>query len=274
MSGTNATNTLNSIKKLQDKEQQLYSSLGVRENGEPLNSTEQEKILDEINSLSDLRINLISELKNQYNSLNVNVKETNNDIQDELDSIAIMEKQLNEKKEQLQKLKGIRNNKLRMVQINSYYAERAEYVSSIYYTIVLSLVALVVVLFAKRYVFFLPSVLFDGLASLVVIASLLYIGYKVLDLYSRDKMNFNAYDYSGLDPKVLRPTVYEYDMAQLGKVRDVIVGNEKSLTTKMSSYFDQSSHDETENFQVLFSNNGFLPNDPYEFSHYEMNLIH
>lgn len=280
MSGLDVSNTLSNIKKLQDKEQQLYSSLGVRNDGQPLNSGEQQKILDEINSLSDLRINLIDELKNQYNSLNVNVKETNNDIQDELDSIAIMESQLNEKKEQLQKLKDVRNNKLRMVQINTYYSERGEYVSTIYYAIVVSLVALVAVLVSKRFIFFLPSIVFDGLASLVIVASIAYIGYKVLDLYSRDRMNFNAYDYSGVNNKVLRPTVYEYDMAQLGKVRDTIVNNETALSSQVSNYFKtqdddkNTSDDETESFQMLSSNSQFTPNDPYGFSHYEMNLLH
>lgn len=231
------SNTLDNIKTLQEKEARLYSSLGVSINGDPLDSAGQEKILSEINSLTELRVNLISELKNQYNSLSVNVDETNNDIMDELDSIAIMEQQLDEKKAQLNKMKTIETNKLRMADINNYYAERSEFVSSIYYTIVLMLASICAVLITRKLLPIIPQFVFGSLILLISITGIGYVIYKLRDLYSRDKMNFSQYDFSGINAQAMGQSVYDYDMNQLGKLRDVLVDQEKQIEGKVSSYF-------------------------------------
>lgn len=233
--------TLDNVKNLQEKESRLYSSLGVSVDGKPVNSDEQQKILDEINSLTDLRINLIKELERQYSLLNLNIEESNNDIADELASIELMEKQLDEKKKQISKLKNIEANKLRMADINNYYANRSQFVSSIYYAIVLTMVGVCVVLIMRKLVFFIPSVFYNLLLLLVIIGGFGRVMYKVMDLYSRDKMNFDKYDYSNVDPKITRPSVYEYDMNQLGKIRDVLVGQEQQLQNKTMSYFGNDS---------------------------------
>lgn len=230
-------NTLDNIKTLQDRESSLYSSLGVSADGSPLDSSGQEKILDEINSLTSLRVNLIQEMENQYNLLNVNVKESNNDIADELASIEVMEQQLNDKKKELSKLKNIEVNKLRMADINHYYANRNEYVASIYYAVVLILVAVCVVLVARRLLPFVPSAIFTALLTLVLLSGGGFISYKVVDLYSRDKMNFDEYDYSNLDPKVTRPSVYEYNVQHLKGIRDILVNQEKQMEGTIGAYF-------------------------------------
>lgn len=221
-------NTLENIKKLQEREEGLYSSLGVSVDGKPLDSKGQQQVLDEINSLTDLRVNLFQNLENQYNLLNINVKESRNDITDQLSTIEIVEKQLDEKKKQLSKLKNIEINKLRMADINNYYASRSQYISSIYYRVVLVLAIICVVLVSRKLMPFLPSVVFNSLLILVVIIGLISILLNVYDLYSRDKMNFDEYDYSGIVPTVAHSSVYEYDTQQLGGIRDVLINQEQS----------------------------------------------
>lgn len=234
-------NTLDNIKTLQDRETALYSSLGVSADGSPLDSIGQEKILDEINSLTALRVNLIQEMENQHNLLTVNVKESDNDIADELASIKVMEQQLNDKKNEISKLKNIEINKLRMADINHYYARRNEYVSSIYYAGVLILTAVCAVLVARRLLPFVPSVIFTSLLTLVLLVGGGFVVYKVIDLYSRDKMNFDEYDYSNLDPKVTKPSVYEYDVQHLKGIRDVLVNQENQMESAVGAYFSNDS---------------------------------
>lgn len=231
---TSMENTLGNIKMLQDKETSLYSSFGVSVAGEPLNSDDQEKILDDINSLTDLRVNLIRELKNQYNALTVNVAETSNDIKDEVASIEVMEQQLNEKKKQISKLKNIEINKLRMADINNYYADRSEYIASMYLIVVVMLASICVVLVVRKVFFFIPSIIYNSLLGIILIIGLVYIFYKLRDLYSRDKMNFNNYDFSHVEPKTVSPSVYEYDMKQLSKARNVILGQESFMNLNSS----------------------------------------
>lgn len=280
--GDNAmmTKTLDNIKTLQEKESGLYNSLGVSTTGKPLGVEEQQNVLNEINSLTDLRVNLITELKNQYNLLKTNVAETNNDIKDEMTSIDVIEQQLDEKKSQLNKMKNIETNKLRMSEINNYYAERNRYVSSIYYIIVLTLVALCLVLIAKRFIFFIPSVVFNVVLSGVVIVGLIYIVRKLLDLYSRDKMNFDQYDYSGVDPKIVYPSVYDYDVKQLSGIRDVLVDKEQHLQNNVSSFMNDN--DKTNKKDTLYTNNqepflnyntNYIPYDPLGVNNYELNLL-
>lgn len=280
--GDNAmmTKTLDNIKTLQEKESGLYNSLGVSTTGKPLGVEEQQNVLNEINSLTDLRVNLITELKNQYNLLKTNVAETNNDIKDEMTSIDVIEQQLDEKKSQLNKMKNIETDKLRMSEINNYYAERNRYVSSIYYIIVLTLVALCLVLIAKRFIFFIPSVVFNVVLSGVVIVGLIYIVRKLLDLYSRDKMNFDQYDYSGVDPKIVSPSVYDYDVKQLSGIRDVLVDKEQHLQNNVSSFMNDN--DKTNKKDTLDTNNqepflnyntNYIPYDPLGVNNYELNLL-
>lgn len=280
--GDNAmmTKTLDNIKTLQEKESGLYNSLGVSTTGKPLGVEEQQNVLNEINSLTDLRVNLITELKNQYNLLKTNVAETNNDIKDEMTSIDVIEQQLDEKKSQLNKMKNIETDKLRMSEINNYYAERNRYVSSIYYIIVLTLVALCLVLIAKRFIFFIPSVVFNVVLIGVVIVGLIYIVRKLLDLYSRDKMNFDQYDYSGVDPKIVSPSVYDYDVKQLSGIRDVLVDKEQHLQNNVSSFMNDN--DKTNKKDTLDTNNqepflnyntNYIPYDPLGVNNYELNLL-
>lgn len=271
------TKTLDNIKTLQEKESGLYNSLGVSTTGKPLGVEEQQNVLNEINSLTDLRVNLITELKNQYNLLKTNVAETNNDIKDEMTSIDVIEQQLDEKKSQLSKIKNIEANKLRMSDINNYYADRNQYVSSIYYIIVLVLIAVCFILLVKRFVPFIPSIVYNGLLLLSVVVGLVYIVRKLMDLYSRDNMNFDKYDYSNADPKVISPSVYEYDVKQLGGIRDVLVDKEQQVQDKISSFSDKLDDNKGNaiNNQENFINyeSSYSPYDPMELNNHELNLI-
>jgi hypothetical protein len=282
MSNASLTNTLANIKMLQDKETALYSSLGVSSDGKPLDVADQEQILNEINSLTNLRVNLISELNDQYNSLSMIVDETDNDIKDEMKSIHIMEQQLNEKKEQLNKLKNIEASKVRMANINSYYADKNEYLASVYYRVVLSLGVVCLLLVAKKLLIIVPSVVFNVLIGLIVVGNIAYVFSKVFDLSARDNMNFNQYDYSGVAPNVVSPSVYEYDMAQLGKMRDVILGQETKLQSNINNYMsadvekttNTSSENNNQKEAFLNMNTSFTSYDPYGENNYELNLLH
>jgi hypothetical protein len=279
MSGMNMSDTLQNIKMLQDKEASMYSSLGLSSDGKPLDAEGQQKLLDEINSLTNLRVNLIKELKNQYNLLNVNVKETDNDIKDELASIYVMEQQLDDKKLQIEKLKSIETNKLRMANINNYYADRAEFVSNIYFIIVLLLIFITVILTLKRFFLFIPSFIFDSVLSLIIVIGIIYVGYKVYDLYSRDKMNFDQYDYSSSNQRVVSPSVYEYDVGQISNVRDILVNKEQNIEDSIISHIDTAKKtyktDTTDATKELFTNmpTSYTPYDQYDINNYELNLL-
>ena len=273
------SDTLQNIKMLQDKEASMYSSLGLSSDGKPLDAEGQQKLLDEINSLTNLRVNLIKELKNQYNLLNVNVKETDNDIKDELASIYVMEQQLDDKKLQIEKLKSIETNKLRMANINNYYADRAEFVSNIYFIIVLLLIFITVILTLKRFFLFIPSFIFDSVLSLIIVIGIIYVGYKVYDLYSRDKMNFDQYDYSSSNQRVVSPSVYEYDVGQISNVRDILVNKERNIEDSIISHIDTAKKtyktDTTDANKELFTNmpTSYTPYDQYDINNYEMNIL-
>lgn len=273
------SDTLQNIKMLQDKEASMYSSLGLSSDGKPLDAEGQQKLLDEINSLTNLRVNLIKELKNQYNLLNVNVKETDNDIKDELASIYVMEQQLDDKKLQIEKLKSIETNKLRMANINNYYADRAEFVSNIYFIIVLLLIFITVILTLKRFFLFIPSFIFDSVLSLIIVIGIIYVGYKVYDLYSRDKMNFDQYDYSSSNQRVVSPSVYEYDVGQISNFRDILVNKERNIEDSIISHIDTAKKtyktDTTDANKELFTNmpTSYTPYDQYDINNYEMNIL-
>jgi len=134
---------LNNISQLQQTETDLYTQL---ENASAVNDTDkQESIVNEINEMSTIRMSMFKELDAMYKSLQGRVSQSRIDLVDQLTVTGVMEKELNNAKVTLNALRKDKDNKMRMVEINTYYASKYKAQSNLMKLVVLLCIPLLVI---------------------------------------------------------------------------------------------------------------------------------
>ena len=119
MSGNDNEQILNDIQKLQKIEQDLFSSL---ENPQ-IQPDSSKKIISKINDVSQMRINLyklLNKLNSNYQSSLTNSREV---LSEQNVAIEIVETELNRAKKRLAVIEEEKNNKIRLIEINTYYGQ-------------------------------------------------------------------------------------------------------------------------------------------------------
>jgi len=202
--------TLRTILELQQLEKQLFTNLENNSN-EPneTNIVQQENIINQINDLSKTRINLFDTLSDLYQFAQDNVNENRTELVDKMTVAKVMETQLNNMKQMMNELEQIKNNKLRMVQINTYYGKQYQAQTDLMKLIIkICIVIIVLITISKMNI--IPSNLINLLIILVIGIGSFLIFRKISDLSSRDNMDFDRYTTSHMEPDNLA-TTYDYD---------------------------------------------------------------
>jgi len=151
-------------------------------------------IVNKINQLSDVRMTLYKSLNYTYQSLQKTVNTSRSELVQLLTVVSIVEDELNSAKIQLNHLYGIKNNKMRMVEINTYYGKRYRAQSGIMKLIIFICVLLLVVSILRK-----KSLITDSISNIlfgiIITLGIFFIIWRILDITWRDNMNFDAYDY-------------------------------------------------------------------------------
>lgn len=219
--------TIQSIQELQQLEKQLFTNLEKSAaNPTPNSLVEQEQIIKRINDLSATRIQLFNSLRNIYQDSQYNVNRLRKEVGDKIIVAKVMEEQLNNLKANINSLKEDKHNKLRMVEINTYYGKRYQAHTGLMKLVILvCLILLVINILAKKG--FLPVNISNLLTVIVLAVGGFFILRKIFDLMRRDNMNYDEYNWNiGFQPK--GETVFEYNKTHLGNlvenVSDTISG--------------------------------------------------
>lgn len=187
--------TLDNIQGLQDMEKKLYVELEVEAASRNPDLSQQQATIAEVNKLSEMRVNLYEQLRDNYKYLSDNVAETRDNLVNQTAVTNIVEGELNNAKKQLRQLDDAKYNKLRMVEINTYEAKRIAA-----YKNMMSIVALMCVPLIIVTVLYNNDLLNDTLAvilfSLIVIGTGSYLAYLAIDISMRDNMNFDEYEFA------------------------------------------------------------------------------
>lgn len=204
--------TLKSIQELQEMEKKLYTQLesSSANTGDALS---EEKIIKRINELSEMRTGLFKTLSDKYSLLQNSVAETRVDLVDQMTVVGIVENELNNAKANLNSIQNAKNDKMRMVEINTYYGQRYEAHTGVMKLVIMTCVPLLILaILNKKQI--IPSNISNGLSTVVIIIGAILIIKQVLELNSRDNMNYDEIDWQ-FNPDNIKPTVYEYDRQQL-----------------------------------------------------------
>ena len=181
---------INNIKSLQATEMKLYDSLESRS----LNADQQKQVIDRINQISQMRINLYASLKDMYSYYQQDVSDSRNSMNNQMVSVDVIENELNDSKRRLNLLEAQKNNKIRLVEINTYYGKQYDAHKQIMQVVaIICIPVLILTVLANKGI--IPPKISSLLTGIIIIIGLFIIGAKIIDLSNRDNMNFDEYDW-------------------------------------------------------------------------------
>lgn len=190
---SNNEETLNYIQELQTIEQGIFTNL--EQNGSSMSQAEQNQLLQQMNDISQMRINLYQSLSG-LNSLFQNSLTNSRDTLDEqIVAIGIVEDQLNEAKQRLQILEQEQTSNIRSIEINDYYSQRYGMHTQLMKVIIFMLIPIILLaVFYNRG--FIPRTIYLALICIVAIIGFYYVWTTFFSLMRRDNMNYQEYDWN------------------------------------------------------------------------------
>lgn len=209
---------------IQNIEMDMYRQLAanVSNNG---TQTERDNLLMRIQTLSQSRMDMYRDLMDNYAIIRQSVGQTRGDLTDQLALIDIAQQQLDALRKQTDDLGNGKVGKERMIEINTYYGQKYTAQKELMQYIILTCVPLLVLALLAKFGTLAGSIA-SAIGSVVLVIGLYFIVRKFIDINSRNNMVFDEYDWQ-FDPAALKPTVIEYDLAQLRGVMptaDISVG--------------------------------------------------
>lgn len=180
---------LNYLNELQATEKDLYALL-VDEN----DSTNKTDIVNQINSLTIKRDKLYLQMKQLSRDANNENMNSSIEYENQLRIVKIAERELNREKERLKILNAEKFNKLRMVQINTYYSRKYEalgYVTIL--AIFLFILAIIINLLTSRGI--IPSGVTNTVGPILIGIGIFILFLAYFDILKRSNFNFDEYNY-------------------------------------------------------------------------------
>ena len=182
---------LNDIQSLQGVEKDLFSSL----DDQTLTDEKKADIMAKINSVSEMRLNLYSTLNDingYFTTLNT---DSSNSMSDQSSAIKIIEDQLNKTKQSLMDYQTDKNNKIRLIEINSYYSQRYSEHSDLMKIAIYTLAPIILLTFLNNNGL-LPYNIFVLLIVIIgLFGGFLFVN-RLASIWSRDSINYQEYLWS------------------------------------------------------------------------------
>ena len=180
---------LNDIQSLQQMEQQIFNNLETNPN---LTTEQQQQMIDTMNNLSNMRINLYQTLSgvNNYfeNALNTSV----GSLQQQAVAIGIVESELNAAKERLDILNEQKNQKIRLVEINTYYGDKYAEHSQLMKIIIFTLVPIIIFAILNNKGI-LPNMIYYIFVVIISLIGAVFFWRRFASIIMRDNMNYQEY---------------------------------------------------------------------------------
>jgi len=189
---------LNDIQSLQQIEQQMFNNLESTPN---LTLEQQQNIIEKMNQISNMRINLYQTLSGVNNYYQSALNSSIGTLQEQTLAIGIVESELNNSKERLTRLEEEKNNKIRLVEINTYFGDKYTEHSQLMKIIIFSLIPIIIIsfLYTKGII---PKIVYLILIIIISLICAYFFWKKFSSIIMRDNMNYQEYNYS-FDPSNL-----------------------------------------------------------------------
>ena len=182
---------LNDIQKLQNIEKDLFSSL---ENPQ-IQLEEIKKIISKINDVSQMRLNLykiLSTLNTNYSNSLTNSREV---LSEQNTAVEIVEMELNRSKKRLAMIEEEKNNKIRLIEINTYYGESYDEHANMMKMIIYILIPIIgiSILFKLNII---PRSIYLILNVIIILIGVVLLWNNYSKINMHDKLNYPEYDWT------------------------------------------------------------------------------
>jgi len=181
---------LSAIHQLQKTEKELYVNLAIPN----LSDAEKQRIINQINELSQMRIDMYKNLQNLYSTYETNSQNLDTILNTQINAIDAMEDELNQVKIQLNEIDQMKIDKLRTVEINNYYAKRYSSYKNIMFLISISCIPILLLSILNNNAV-IPSNIYGLLVSLIIVVASYLIFRQYLDISNRDNINWDSYSW-------------------------------------------------------------------------------
>lgn len=188
------TQTMANINNLQKAEAELFVNLERGISDKSISLEQQKTIVQKINEISQMRVNLYKNLNGQTGFYADNITNSIGTLQQQKQAIYITENELNESKRRLALIEDDKNNKMRLIEINTYYADRYGDYAEMMKTIVIVCIPLILLAYLSK-LGLLPTGLYMLLLILVVVFIVIYMFWKIYYLNIHDNMNYQEYNW-------------------------------------------------------------------------------
>jgi hypothetical protein len=181
---------LNNISQLQTQEKALYDSL----DDVSLSTEQKQQIINRINEISQMRMNLYAGLKDMYSYYQQNVSASRSTLGQSMAAVDVLENELNQAKIRMNLIEDQKYNKLRLVEINTYFGKRYNAHSKLMKTIVFICIPVIILaVLANKGI--LPSNIYKLLVVIILVVGAILIGLQLIDMSNRDDMNWDEYNW-------------------------------------------------------------------------------
>jgi hypothetical protein len=248
----NLQTQLDSIKKIQDRQIELYSKLEVLGASKDISSEEiQNQVNDnfkQIETLNKVKNTIFESLLTSYQLNQSQLNASRYAYADSITALKIVEENLVNKQKILNEALAIRDNSERMVGINTYYTRRYEEHSNVLKYIILFCGIIILDIFLMKI-----GIINNTISSIIIIASLsigiIIVGGKIWDLSKRNSIDYDKYNFkfnpSDAPKNTERVTSVKTDMTYGGEV----FGNICSALSKGASNIKKNIQKSTGDYE-------------------------
>ena len=184
--------TLTDIQGLQSIEQELFNKLNSGLNDNTLTSAQKNDLISKINEVSQMRINLYKNLNSVYSFFETNITSSNAALGEQIMAVSVVEQELNEAKNRLDNIEKNTNNKMRMVEINTYYGDKYSDHTSILKIVVMFCIPILFLTILSRGGL-IPNFLYNICIVVLFVWGIILVGYKLIQASSHSNMNYDEY---------------------------------------------------------------------------------
>jgi hypothetical protein len=182
---------LNDIQNLQETEQGLFNSLETNSN---LTTEQRDQIMQNISQITNMRVNLYQALSNVNGFFQNTLRTSHGTLEDQSVAIRIVEQELNRMKQGLQTLQTEKTNKLRLVEINTYYGDKYAEHSQLMKIVIFTLVPIIILTLLKRNDL-IPSVIYYSLTVVIAAIGAYFFWKRMASVLSRDSIYYDEYNW-------------------------------------------------------------------------------
>ena len=213
----NIQNVITNIQSIIRTERGLYAELDNVNNSSGSNDfkvKKQKEISDKITESIQLRVSLYDQINSEIKIMADSSEAMSKATVQQLTMLDVLEKQIAYTNQQSSSLLGNNDTQKRLIQINTFYGKNYEAQTSLFKTIIITCVPLLILIIVKTRGILPPSIS-NTLIGVYIAVALIIIIRKWWDINTRDNMNFDEYNWKYEDPSTSAPSIWQYNKDNL-----------------------------------------------------------